>query len=82
MLAGTYRRLKQNDLKALPACSTISQLGVLVVLIGQDTDVAFKVLIVGILAHALYKSSLFLVVGSVDHQTGAWEGWHCPRDST
>jgi multicomponent K+:H+ antiporter subunit A len=70
MLAGAYVGLKQNDLKALLAYSTISQLGVLMMLIGQDTGIAFKALVIGVLAHALYKSALFLVVGIVDHETG------------
>jgi NADH:ubiquinone oxidoreductase subunit 5 (subunit L)/multisubunit Na+/H+ antiporter MnhA subunit len=70
MLVGAYVGLKQNDLKALLAYSTISQLGVLIVLIGQDTEIAFKALVIGIVAHALYKSALFLVAGIVDHETG------------
>ncbi len=70
MLTGAYLGLKQNDLKALLAYSTISQLGVLVMLIGQDIAIAYKALVVGILAHALYKSALFLVAGIVDHETG------------
>jgi multicomponent K+:H+ antiporter subunit A len=71
MLVGAYLGLKQNDLKALLAYSTVSQLGVLVVLIGQDTEIAFKALVIGVLAHALYKSALFLVVGGVDHEAGS-----------
>ena len=70
MLVGAYLGLKQNDLKALLAYSTVSQLGILVVLIGQDTEIAFKALVIGVLAHALYKSALFLVVGIVDHEAG------------
>lgn len=70
MLTGAYLGLKQNDLKALLAYSTISQLGVLMMLIGQDIEEAFKALVIGVLAHALYKSALFLVAGIVDHETG------------
>ncbi|MCA9971757.1 MAG: DUF4040 domain-containing protein [Anaerolineales bacterium] len=70
MLAGAYLGLKQNDLKALLAYSTISQLGVFVMMIGQEMDLAFKALVVGVLAHALYKSALFMVAGIVDHETG------------
>jgi multicomponent K+:H+ antiporter subunit A len=70
MLTGAYLGLKQNDLKALLAYSTISQLGVMVLLIGQDTDIAFKALVISVIAHALYKSALFLVAGIVDHETG------------
>ncbi len=70
MLTGAYLGLKQNDLKALLAYSTISQLGVLVMLIGGNTAAAFKALVVSVVAHALYKSALFLTVGIVDHETG------------
>jgi multicomponent K+:H+ antiporter subunit A len=70
MLAGAYLGLKQNDIKALLAYSTISQLGILMAMIGQDIEIAFKALIIGILAHALYKSALFMVAGIVDHETG------------
>lgn len=70
MVVGAYLGTKQNDLKALLAYSTISQLGILMMLIGQDTEIAFKALIIGIVAHALYKSSLFMSVGIIDHETG------------
>ena len=42
----------------------------LMVMIGQNIEIAFKALVIGILAHALYKSALFMVAGIVDHQTG------------
>lgn len=70
MLVGAYLGLKQHDLKAVLAYSTVSQLGVLMGLIGQDTEIAFKALVVGTLAHALYKCALFLIAGIVDHETG------------
>ena len=70
MLVGAYLGLKQNDLKALLAYSTISQLGILIMLIGQEDGAGYKALVIGILAHALYKSALFLLVGIVDHETG------------
>jgi NADH:ubiquinone oxidoreductase subunit 5 (subunit L)/multisubunit Na+/H+ antiporter MnhA subunit/multisubunit Na+/H+ antiporter MnhB subunit len=70
MLTGASAGFRQNDLKALLAYSTISQLGVLIMLIGQDTEIAFKALVISILAHALYKSALFMLVGIVDHATG------------
>jgi NADH:ubiquinone oxidoreductase subunit 5 (subunit L)/multisubunit Na+/H+ antiporter MnhA subunit len=70
MITGAYLGLKQNDLKALLAYSTISQLGILMILIGQDIPEAYKALMIGVLAHALYKSALFMVAGIVDHETG------------
>ena len=71
MLTGAYLGLKQNDLKALLAYSTITQLGILVMLLGQDMKDGYKALVIGIVAHALYKSALFLVVGIIDHETGS-----------
>ncbi|MBE0409379.1 MAG: DUF4040 domain-containing protein, partial [Anaerolineales bacterium] len=70
MLVGAYLGFKQNDLKALLAYSTISQLGMLMMLIGQDSSIAYKALVIGIVAHALYKCALFMIVGIVDHETG------------
>jgi multicomponent K+:H+ antiporter subunit A len=70
MLTGAVMGLRQNDLKGLLAYSTVSQLGALMLLIGQRESEAFKALIVGLLAHALYKGALFLVAGIVDHQAG------------
>ncbi len=70
MLIGALRALRQSDLKLLLAYGTVSQLGLLIVLVGQGSrDVALAGL--GLLvAHALYKSSLFLVVGIIDKSTG------------
>ncbi|MDX1613803.1 MAG: hydrogen gas-evolving membrane-bound hydrogenase subunit E [Candidatus Promineifilaceae bacterium] len=70
MVTGAYLGTKQDDLKALLAYSTISQLGILMMLVGQDTEIAFKALIIGVVAHALYKSALFMGVGIIDHETG------------
>lgn len=70
MLCGAYLGLKQNDLKGLLAYSTIAQLGVLMMLIGQEDAASYKALVIGIVAHALYKSALFMVAGIVDHETG------------
>ncbi len=62
--------IKQNDLKGMLAYATTSWLGILVALIGLPNFLGFKALAVGILAHAFYKSAMFLVVGSIDHSTG------------
>lgn len=70
MVTGAVVGILQKDLKALLAYSTISQLGVLTLLLAQDTSAAFKAAIIGIIAHALYKSALFMVVGIIDHETG------------
>jgi NADH:ubiquinone oxidoreductase subunit 5 (subunit L)/multisubunit Na+/H+ antiporter MnhA subunit len=69
MLMGAAFALRQRDLKAALAYSTISQLGALVALIGLPHQEGVKAALVGILAHSLYKASLFLVAGAVDHAT-------------
>lgn len=58
------------DMKGILAYSTISALGVLVFLIGLGTDDALLAAAVFILVHALYKATLFLVTGIIDHETG------------
>lgn len=70
MLLGGWRALRQHDLKLLLAYSTVSQLGFLTVLLGAGTRDAALAGLTLLLAHALFKAGLFLVVGIIDHQTG------------
>lgn len=70
MFIGAVLALRQRDLKGCLAFSTVSQLGGFVALIGLPHEEGLKAAVVGILAHALYKGALFLVVGAVDHATG------------
>lgn len=68
LLLGGYRSMRQTDLKLLLAYGTISQLGFLMVLFGAGTpELAFAGCVL-LIAHALFKSALFLVVGIIDHQ--------------
>jgi multicomponent Na+:H+ antiporter subunit A len=69
MLVGGVRALKQHDLKLLLAHGTVSQLGFMVVLVGAGIpELTFAGCAV-LLGHALFKATLFMVVGIVDHQT-------------
>jgi len=70
MLLSVVLALHQRDLKGILAYTTISQLGALVALIGLPDSSGLKAAMVSIMAHALYKCALFLVVGAVDHHTG------------
>ena len=70
MLTGAYQGLRQNDLKALLAYATVCQLGIFTMMIGQNIAIAYTAVMVGVAAHAMYKSALFLVVGILDHETG------------
>jgi multicomponent Na+:H+ antiporter subunit A len=70
MLLGAYLAVLQVDLKRILAFTTISALGTLTMLIGIGTEIAIKGAIVFLIVHSLYKGSLFMVAGSIDHETG------------
>ena len=70
MLIGGWRALKQMDLKLVLAYGTVSQLGFLTVVVGYGTRDAALAGVALLLAHAMFKATLFLVVGIVDHRTG------------
>lgn len=61
--------IQKRDLKKLTAYSTVSQLGWIVATVGVGTPFALAAAILHTAAHALFKSSLFMLVGVVDHQT-------------
>ncbi|WP_232831498.1 hydrogen gas-evolving membrane-bound hydrogenase subunit E [Pseudogemmobacter bohemicus] len=62
--------LRQRDLKQMLAWTTLMALGVLVLMLAQDTAAALTAAIAFLIIHALYKAALFMVVGAVDHATG------------
>jgi multicomponent Na+:H+ antiporter subunit A len=70
MLAGGCLSLVQTDVKRILAYSTVSVLGMLVLLIGMGTDLAIAACVVFLFAHAMYKAALFLIAGALDHETG------------
>ncbi len=70
MLLGALRALRQTDLKLLLAYGTVSQLGFLVLVLGVGSRSALLAGLALLLAHALFKATLFLVVGIVDHTAG------------
>ena len=70
MLVGGWRSLRQTDLKRLLAFGTVSQLGFLMVLLGAGTHEAALAGAALLLSHGLFKSTLFLAVGVIDHETG------------
>lgn len=70
MLIGGLRALRQHDLKLLLAYGTVSQLGFLAAVAGAGTRSAAFAGLALILGHALFKSTLFLVVGVIDRTAG------------
>ncbi|MGO4385059.1 Na+/H+ antiporter subunit A [Specibacter sp. RAF43] len=70
MMVGGWRALRQHDLKLILAYGTVSQLGFLMVVVGLGSQEAAMAGMALMLAHGLFKASLFLVVGIIDHQSG------------
>lgn len=69
LLAG-WRAIREYDLKLLLAYSTVSQLGLMIVLVGVGTGDFMLAGLTAMCAHAAAKATLFMVVGIIDHSTG------------
>ncbi|GAA5502493.1 Na(+)/H(+) antiporter subunit A [Deinococcus xinjiangensis] len=70
---GAWLALRQTDLKALLAYSTVSQLGLLMSLYGLASAEGNFSGTAHLLNHAAFKAALFFVVGIIDHETGTRE---------
>lgn len=67
MVIGAVAAVSRTDLKLLLAHGTVSQLGFMVALIGLGFIGAAVAMLV---AHALFKAALFLIVGAIDTAAG------------
>ncbi|MEN2465050.1 Na+/H+ antiporter subunit A [Ornithinibacillus sp. JPR2-1] len=67
---GSYMAVRQTDLKGILAFSTISQLGMIMAMLGFGTEAAIFAAVFHILNHATFKGSLFMIAGIIDHETG------------
>jgi multicomponent Na+:H+ antiporter subunit A len=70
MLVGALQALRAENFKTVLAYSTVASLGILVMLVGLDGPMASVAMVGFILAHALYKATLFFSAGTVLHATG------------
>jgi multicomponent K+:H+ antiporter subunit A len=71
LLLGAYIALFKHDLKGLLAYSTISHLGLITLLLGLNSDLAAVAAVFHIINHAIFKASLFMAAGIIDHETGS-----------
>lgn len=84
LIWGSFNAVKQTDLKALLAFSTVSQLGLIMSLLGIGsvavylgysaesvvyTQAAFAALF-HLMNHSTFKGALFMMVGILDHELG------------
>lgn len=70
MIIGAGVALFRHDLKSILAYSTISQLGMMVMLLGFSLKAAALAAVLHILNHAAFKAALFMSAGIVEHETG------------
>jgi multicomponent Na+:H+ antiporter subunit A len=70
MAIAAFEALRATGFKAVLAQSTVASLGILVMLIGLEGSVAVVATIGFIIAHALYKATLFFCAGTAIHATG------------
>ncbi len=70
LLFGAYTALFKHDLKGLLAYSTISHLGLITFLFGLGTPLGAVAGLFHIINHAIFKGSLFMAAGIIDHETG------------
>ncbi|SMP77328.1 monovalent cation/H+ antiporter subunit A [Noviherbaspirillum suwonense] len=70
LLLGSFVAIFQHDLKGLLAYSTISHLGLITVLLGIGTPLSVVAAIFHTMNHAIFKASLFMAAGIIDHETG------------
>ncbi|MFO1442491.1 Na+/H+ antiporter subunit A [Bacillus sp. Bva_UNVM-123] len=84
LIYGSVMAVNQKDLKALLAYSTVSQLGLIMSLLGlgsasmyfgqgdESTVYAFAIIaaIFHLINHSTFKGSLFMVIGIIDHEAG------------
>ncbi|TSD48761.1 Na+/H+ antiporter subunit A [Rhodococcus sp. KBS0724] len=70
MILAGWRAMRAYDLKLVLAFGTVSQLGFMMVLVGLGTRDAALAGMTMVVAHAMFKAALFMVVGIIDHTTG------------
>jgi len=76
LLVGAIAAIFKHDLKGLLAYSTISQLGLITMLFGLDSRLAVVAGVFHTLNHAVFKASLFMAAGIIEHETGSRDMRH------
>jgi multicomponent Na+:H+ antiporter subunit A len=70
MLLAGWRAVREYDLKLILAFGTVSQLGLITVMVGGGGSDMMLAGLAMLVAHAMFKATLFMVVGIIDHATG------------
>ncbi len=70
MLLAGWRAVREYDLKLILAFGTVSQFGLITVMVGTGGSDMMLAGLAMLCAHAMFKAALFMVVGVIDHVTG------------
>lgn len=70
LVVGTLLAIRQTDLKLMLAYTTVSSLGLLVMMTGFGSEHAVEAAALYLIAHSLFKGALFMVAGLIDHEAG------------
>jgi multicomponent Na+:H+ antiporter subunit A len=70
LIVGTLLAIRQTDLKLMLAYTTVSSLGLLVMLTGFGAEHAIEAAVLYLVAHSMFKGCLFMVAGIIDHEAG------------
>ncbi|TPW26678.1 putative monovalent cation/H+ antiporter subunit A [Pararhizobium mangrovi] len=73
LVFGALLSVRQSDLKQMLAYTTMSSLGLMVMMTGFGGEHAVAGAVLYLVAHALFKGALFMVAGIVDHEAGTRE---------
>jgi NADH-quinone oxidoreductase subunit M len=68
--AATLWAITQDDGKKLLAWSSVGQMGYIIVGVAIGTPLAMLAALFLVVVHAIFKGSLFMVVGAIERQTG------------
>lgn len=70
MLMSGWMALRQKDLKLILAYGTVSQLGFIMSVVAIGSREAMMAGLALTFSHSLFKATLFMIVGAIDHSTG------------
>ena len=69
-ILGSMVAFRADDLKEMLAYTTIGALGIFFMMTGVGSSLAIQGTMIYLVAHALYKGSLFMIAGTLDHTCG------------
>ncbi len=70
LVFGAMLAIRQTDLKLMLAYTTMSSLGLMVMMTGFGSEHALAAAVLYLVAHAMFKGGLFMVAGILDHEAG------------